>query len=1347
MAALGSQSEGDTQPISEGVIEEYNNRTKLQEAAKRNKAFHEGTGETHGSTERSYHPGQTGHVDLVGAFDQPSKATSDGVSDGDDEDFDHLSPTTDVRAELYPESKRFQIPKTPATNSKKRDHAGDFINRESSTSKAPINPFADQVARFDIIMGASQAFEATQAISSPLTQFIPSDGLSQRPSPDIYNIQRPASPDPLSSPSRTTGLGVVRAPNEPHARYISMQESQAERDRLAKRNSASLNGSISPSSDGFGSDDSRLRRRRFQREIALKAKTRFEEVKAPARPSSSSRNKNKQPISANEPLRYRFGNQPSDPLTVSDDIPMNGNITEDETEQEEEDCIESDADELGEYSEENKENVDVPMTISKADGWKTQILASQPTPSRQHPRGSQNMPLIDQAKGSRVAEHSCDSNREEYNKIIETQTSAIVDSQPSSSYSKSPKPLKRAHSDVQTKLGVRNSDPKVQSSQTLEIPFVVPSSSPALANKPHALLTSGLHKESDINNDELSINPIPVNDNQDASGFTPQSAEPSNSSKTIGPSNHPNAKPPEHQAGALIGKTHRGMPQKIPQIVLSATKNSTASCSSPLGEAPPATPPNADEISNTKHIETPNKYIDTFAARQTSQSPARIISKPSYSAQQEVSTGSTPFEAAQASLVDSKLNSEHLQRHSSERTISSPSVPLRSIAQIAGDPSPPDALGEVDVDINLLTNDDVEFRAAIKGSSPVRPIKRRKHPDGEYLETVIETSHKTPNNFCQDAQDDTHQNTTATSQHGAKLPSLPKDINNTTTTATANDEVAEQTPKIFRGSRGRPGKPHPSEDIEVHVEETKGKSTLNHNKSHHPPPTAVAAPVLRMIGSDEVAAYGFSAPDRVFAHFNGNFPAYYPATCLGVVGVDQSRYKVRFDDATEDVIGGFGIKRLELRAGDNIKVDLGGSRTSTYVVQSLSGQKMTVNSRQLETQSTQEESDPRFPPTDVHGNLLVVVTAKQRQSGGGYVLEDHEISVPVKDIYLTQTMWTHYKDRPYTYKPAKAASLLRIQTPSERPSTPSNLSAHGYCIKTPGLPVPRSTKPASESNKGLFDKMAFAITNVADEDDRQRIAHQITVNAGQILDDGFDELFYIPSLEPTSPAKQSFKKPPSKFSLAQSAQSVGFTCLIADKHCRTAKYIQALALGIPCIATRWIQDCVAREQVLPWGAYLLASGESSFLNGAIRSRILPTYPPNETPLLSIIKNRPKLLDGESILLIMSKHEEDKMKSHPFFTYALGANKVSRVHSIDAAARALAKAHATGESWDWIYSHDNEKQAEKVLFGGSSSAGRKRKSGTAKESETVDGGRKKRPRVVGNEFLIQSLILGQLVESE
>ncbi|XP_028257164.1 TP53-binding protein 1 isoform X2 [Parambassis ranga] len=48
--------------------------------------------------------------------------------------------------------------------------------------------------------------------------------------------------------------------------------------------------------------------------------------------------------------------------------------------------------------------------------------------------------------------------------------------------------------------------------------------------------------------------------------------------------------------------------------------------------------------------------------------------------------------------------------------------------------------------------------------------------------------------------------------------------------------------------------------------------------------------------------------------------------------------------------------------------------------------------------------------------------------------------------------------------------------------------------------------------------------------------------------------------------------------------------LIADQHCRTRKYLQCLASGVPCVSHMWVRDCCKNNKLLNYRNYLLPAG-------------------------------------------------------------------------------------------------------------------------------------------------------------
>jgi hypothetical protein len=308
-----------------------------------------------------------------------------------------------------------------------------------------------------------------------------------------------------------------------------------------------------------------------------------------------------------------------------------------------------------------------------------------------------------------------------------------------------------------------------------------------------------------------------------------------------------------------------------------------------------------------------------------------------------------------------------------------------------------------------------------------------------------------------------------------------------------------------------------------------------------------------------------------------------------------------------------------------------------------------------------------------------------------------------------------------------------------------------------------------EAGGTVFSNMAFAVTLHNDEDDIEKnaIAKMIGSNGGQVLD-GFNELFdYIDTSEagssrPTSSSNENRKSIDTSIStgffLKRDWKSLQFAALITDTHSRRTKYIQALALNIPCLHHRWVTDSIAASRPLPFGKYLLCAGISTYLDpeGVLRSRNMQLYDPAQASFEEVVKSRQLLLRNQSVLLITgkTKKEVERKKPYLFLTHALGPRVVGRCPDIAAAAQMIKDGN-----WDWVYVDGGAAglmEAENILFDRGASLcharaapkSKKRKRMNSVESEVlvrVGEIAGKKVRLACDEFVIQSLILGALLE--
>ena len=1333
MLSSCSQSQGDTQPVSQWVYEEF---TSVGTAQRATRGTSDPTGNAlsdQGDASQSIQQGQTGHVDLLGIFEQPShNDLNDPVEGYGGEEIDPLSQASGLHADILAESRTFQQPRTPASQSKKRKRGGEAHSHQAQTPSLPANPFAGHMSNSEGLMDPSQIFRATQALTSPLTNIVPSDGLSERPSPDMLNLPRPLTAATYSSPTRLSRSGLVRAVTEPQTVYVSMKESQEARERLQQAMKAEQQLSLNEfSDDGFGSADTQLRRRLKQKRINMEARAQFAGVTARPELMASGHGRGRGGRTMTPPSKTRIrgnGREASAPVVVSDNTPpedIEGNITEDETERED-DMDMSDEDEVDELCDDNKENVEVPMTVSRAHHSASQVVSSQPTPSygrlRKRKAGSQNIKaaLLRSSPEMLRSQSAPRPNGEG------TQTDAVADSQPSQPLTKS-KPNSAA-----PKLP---DFPKAQSS--LDAQILVPQSQSSVFSKASS--------PSDTRA-QVQVEKAP------SQGVVTTSPKLRNSQKKGGNNGH--GMHTEIRASEGAAPDPSQIERSSDALEPPKQRNYPSSTNAPSTDARQFRSPETHRMIGRASVsqESPYDSSNVISSPRNTPKPA---SQPTFNCSiAEQSRPSTLFETAQEHLSpsSSKTSGKRLQQKSqSQQGSPARSKRPRTIGEIVADPSPPDELVDIDVDINILSTEDVEFQRAVSGSSPIGPVSKRRRGGRGIALSIVES--------------DTTKILTLPPSPLPPPSSAVSAITPIPTSSEANIRSPATSVSTRRLSKRqenhqslkagvRPSLDHSSAAERATVPKSGGEQPVVELRED--PQKTNLAPSLRQ--QDFPATHSMveslnrqpvTAPNRVFAHFNGTTPAYHPATCLQVFGGDDPRYTVRFDDGTVDTIAAYSIKRLELRQGDLVKVDIPGSRNRLYVVEGMRDQQRPANPPDPATPSRRgsafSTNDPAFPEVDIHGFATVLVFPKQRGSINENPSECPPIAVPIVQIYLTQTMWASFKDRLYTHISSKSQTLTGLQTPSERPSTPSTPSSRTRRAKTSVLAQSRPmTAASSHGNAGIFRNMAFSITNVDRLEDSERIKSHISANGGTILEKGFDELFHIPPLTRTTAPKEAHDE--TLFELTPATRNLGFTCLLADRYCRRAKFVQALALGIPCLATRWITDCAAKQQLLPWEPYLLPSGESSFLGGAVRSRILQPIPTATATLSGIIGNRPKMLENSSVLLIMEKGQEETMRQHPLITHALGASKIARAINEDAAAKAVSDASALGEPWDWVFSYDKEKAVEERLFG-TNQTRKKRKRGIEGEVPDVAGRKEKRGRtkVVGNEFVIQSLILGMLIE--
>ena len=476
-------------------------------------------------------------------------------------------------------------------------------------------------------------------------------------------------------------------------------------------------------------------------------------------------------------------------------------------------------------------------------------------------------------------------------------------------------------------------------------------------------------------------------------------------------------------------------------------------------------------------------------------------------------------------------------------------------------------------------------------------------------------------------------------------------------------------------------------------------------------------------------------PNRVFAIFKGSPSAYYPATCIRRSPNSSTALVVRFDDGTEDAVESHLVKRLELREGDQVKADIPGKKHITFIVQGL-----------LRETNAPERAICEGHGKDAFGNTTATLIPKQgRASLPATTTSSDRINIDIESVYITPTMWPKLKDR--AYNPTLSVGASRVQTPSERlrtPSTPSSRTRRSV-IAQEFFEDDQAAMSSSEHTSGVFSNMVFCVSYSSDkEDEKTSVVEDIRAHGGRILAEGFHQLFEHPKTVSITPST-SVEPGTSGLELSAFAQQLGLAAVIADCHTRRTKYIQALALNLPCLHGRWIIDSSHSGALLPLTRYLLPAGECAFLGGAIRSRViegpfgrLETQPSSVT-LSQLVEHRSKPFAGKKIMLIIGSGKLGATRSaHTFLTYVAGAEKVKRAKDIPAAKVLL----QDDGDWDYIFVEDTRvKETESKLFGEIESRQDVEKGSKRRRTGTRAVRDLHRPRVLGDKMAVQAFILG------
>ncbi|KAH7135356.1 hypothetical protein B0J11DRAFT_518175 [Dendryphion nanum] len=484
-------------------------------------------------------------------------------------------------------------------------------------------------------------------------------------------------------------------------------------------------------------------------------------------------------------------------------------------------------------------------------------------------------------------------------------------------------------------------------------------------------------------------------------------------------------------------------------------------------------------------------------------------------------------------------------------------------------------------------------------------------------------------------------------------------------------------------------------------------------------------------------------PNRCFAPWT--LSGYHPATCVDQV--NASHFLVRFDDydGQTRTCHKYNMRLMDLKIGDHVRVFRKGMKKNVYIIVGFKDK-------------LDPEKIPQNPQADRLGYQTVVLEQRRSTSVSEAELMKPATLLDVRYewIYMQTTDMHKISDREFQFTPP-AGTAADYNSADEPASSIRKL-------KVDRQPSHRSGS-VSSSRKGsnaIFANIAFAISLSQDSTDRVGIEKLIVENGGTLIEGNFDEIFEPESELDSFTGSAKGKRKSIAFEnenlvLRKKYKSLRFVALIVDSHGRRLKYLQALALGIPCLHYRWLQDSRTKSAPQPSGRYMLPAGTSYYLDpsGVIISRTLPIYPLSDEDLSfrSTLQNRQHLFDGYNVLLVVGKNQkgQDKMKPYHFLLRAMGPNNVGLCVDLTTAIEMLQDGF-----WDWVFVEGNVHgviDAHNVIFhdkkmkGAPPKAHKKRKRDSSVDAALVKSGvmGEKTVRVATEEFIVQCLIHNEVIE--
>ncbi|THG98971.1 hypothetical protein EW026_g3297 [Hermanssonia centrifuga] len=362
-----------------------------------------------------------------------------------------------------------------------------------------------------------------------------------------------------------------------------------------------------------------------------------------------------------------------------------------------------------------------------------------------------------------------------------------------------------------------------------------------------------------------------------------------------------------------------------------------------------------------------------------------------------------------------------------------------------------------------------------------------------------------------------------------------------------------------------------------------------------------------------------NAPTRVFAVWKQD-NHYYAGTVHS--SCDSGRFKIHFDDETEDDVHINYIRRCELNEGD-------------HVISNITKGKGKV------------VDGSRCAPD----NVVIV------EFDNGEELDQQELDL--RDIKIAnRSITSQWKDRMLN-----ADDIVTIVKPKGVKLSPSSSKL--------------SLNSSASSTRKLFMKTGFVVTlSILDENPdkkRNQLTKDLKSTSGEVFED-WSNIFDMPGTYSLSGKRWEITKGEVTFDKGDDLHRV---FLLSDDANQKPKFLFALALGIPCIRTEWLSDSIHSLDEKEWSSYLLPAGTSMKLGARVSQAVDLDWCNSPHHLTEIMENPvpAKVFSGKHILCLSPDYLPVKAKKGdvsstdksaessrqvPYIILAMGSSRVEAV---------------------------------------------------------------------------------------